>query len=83
MISLTFTEAEVVEIANHTAFTAFHALEDNDEEAWRVATVAVAILDKIDAAFPEIVESEALACLREAVVLRRRVAERQRSIEPK
>ena len=52
MITLNLTEEELIEIANHTALTEFHALEDDDDEAWRVATIAVTILDKIEAAYP-------------------------------
>lgn len=74
MISISLTEDEAVEIANHTAFTAYHALEDNDAEAWRVAALAVSILDKIEAAYPSLVESEKLLCAREMLVLRRKVA---------
>ena len=70
MIDLSFNEDELVEIANHTAFTAFHALDDDDEEAWRVATLAVAILAKIEEAYPALVESESLCCARELLVLR-------------
>jgi hypothetical protein len=78
MVSVDFTEDELVEIANHTAFTAFHALEDDDDEAWRVATLAVSILGKLEAAYPTIIESEHFDCAREMLVLRRRVAKRSR-----
>ncbi len=50
----------MIEIANHAAFTAFHALEDDDDDAWRTATIAVSILDKIEAAYPTLIESENL-----------------------
>lgn len=79
MISLDLTEDELVEIANHTAFTAFHALEDDDDEAWRVATISVSILDKIEAAFPAFIESDNLSCTREMLVLRRRVTKRTKT----
>lgn len=75
MISLGLSEEELVEIANHTAFTAFSALEDDDEEAWRVATIAVSILGKIETAYPDLIEAERFDCAREMLVLRRRVAE--------
>jgi hypothetical protein len=78
MTTVNFTEDELVEIANHTAFTAFHALEDDDDEAWRVAVLAVSILDKIEAAYPALIESEHLDCAREILVLRRRVARRSK-----
>jgi hypothetical protein len=58
MISVDFTEEEVVEIASHTAFTAFHALEDDDDEAWRMAALAVSILEKSEKAYPFLIESE-------------------------
>lgn len=74
MISVSFTEDELVEIANHTAFTAFHSLEDDDGETWRVATLAVSILDKLEAAHPALIKAEGLACAREMFVIRRRVA---------
>jgi len=73
-MSLEFTEDELVEIVNSTAFTAFHALEDNDDEAWRVATIAVSIVNKIESSYPSILESEQLLCAREILVLRRRIA---------
>lgn len=76
MTNIGFTEEEVVELANHTTFTAYHALEDDDDEAWRVATVAVAILDKLEKAYPALIDSENLFCAREMLVLRRRVAGR-------
>lgn len=79
MISVDFTEDELVEIANHTAFTAFHALEDDDEEAWRVAALAVSILEKIEAAYPALIESERFEGTREMVVLRRRVSRRAKT----
>ena len=79
MINLSLTEDELVEIANHTAFTAFHALEDDDDEAWRVATLAVTILDKVEAAYPALVEAEGLSCAREMLILRRRVTSRKRT----
>jgi len=79
MISLNLTEDELIEIANHTAFTAFHALEDNDDEAWRVATFAVTILGKVEAAYPALIESEGFYCAREMLVLRRRVASRAKT----
>jgi hypothetical protein len=74
MVSLNLTEDELVEIANHTAFTAFSALEDDDEEAWRIATIAVAILDKIEAAYPDLIEAEHFESAKEMIALRRRVA---------
>jgi hypothetical protein len=79
MISVDFTEEELVEIANHTAFTAFSALEDNDEEAWRVAVLAVSILDKLEAAYPALIESERFEGTREMLVLRRRVSRRPKA----
>jgi hypothetical protein len=79
MISLNLTEDELIEVANHTAFSAFHALEDDDTETWRVATLAVAILDKIEAAYPALIESDNLYCAREMLVLRRRVANRTKT----
>jgi hypothetical protein len=74
MANVEFTEHELIEIANHTAFTAHHALEDDDDDAWRTARIAVSILDKIEVAYPALMESENLFCAREMVVLRRRVA---------
>lgn len=79
MISVDFTEDELVEIANHTAFTAFHALEDDDDEAWRIAALAVSILGKLEVAYPAIIESENFACAHEMLVLRRRVAKRSKN----
>lgn len=79
MTSVNFTDSELVEIANHTAFTAFHALEDNDDEAWRVAVLAVSILDKIEASFPALIESELFLAAKEMLVLRRRVARRSKT----
>ena len=79
MISVDFSEDEMVEIANHTVFTAFHALEDDDEEAWRIAVLAISILDKLEAAYPALIESEHFECAREMLVLRRRVARRSKT----
>jgi hypothetical protein len=79
MTSVDFTEDELVEIASHTAFTAFHALEDDDDEAWRTATLAVSILNKIEAAYPDLMESENFYGAREMIVLRRRVARRSKT----
>jgi hypothetical protein len=79
MINMVFTEEEVVEIANHTAFTAFHALEDDDDEAWRVAVLAVSILGKLEVAYPALIESERFEGTREMIVLRRRVASRSQT----
>ena len=76
MLSLNLSEEELVEIANHTAFTALSALDDNDEEAWRVAVLAVSILDKLEAVYPALIEAEHFDCAREMLVLRRRVASR-------
>lgn len=78
MISLHLTEEEVVEVANSAVFTAYCALEDDDEEAWRVARVTVAVLAKIEAAHQDIIESDAFLCARELLVLRRRVAKREK-----
>jgi hypothetical protein len=78
MVSLNLSEEELVEIANHTAFTAFSALEDNDDEAWRVAVIAVSILDKLEAAYPALIEAEHFDCAREMLVLRRRIADRSK-----
>ena len=74
MPTLTLTDEELAEVANHTAFTALSALDDDDEEAWRVAVIAVSILDKIEAANPDLIEQEHLECAKEMIVLRRRVA---------
>lgn len=74
MVNVQFTEDEVIEIANHTAFTAFHALEDDDDDAWHTARIAISILDKIEAAYPALMESENLLCAREMTVVRHRVA---------
>ena len=76
MVNVEFTEDALVEIANNTTFTAFHALEDADGEAWRVAIISVAILDKIESAYPGVIESENYLCAREMLVLRRSVAQR-------
>jgi serine/threonine protein kinase HipA of HipAB toxin-antitoxin module len=78
MISLNLTDDELVEIANHTAFTAFSALEDDDEEAWRIAVIAVSILDKLEAAHPALIEAEHFDCAKEMLLLRRRVAARSK-----
>ncbi len=78
MTSVDFTEDELIEIANHTAFTAFSALEDDDDEAWRVALIAVSILDKIEATYPALIEAEHFDCAREMLILRRRVANRSK-----
>jgi hypothetical protein len=78
MTTLNFSEEELVEVANHTAFTAFSALEDDDDEAWRVAVIAVAILDKLEAAYPALIEAEHFDCAKEMIVLRRRVASRSK-----
>jgi len=75
MTSLNLTEEELVEVANHTAFTALSTLEDDDdEETWRVAAISVSILDKLEAAYPALIESENFYAAREMLVLRRRVA---------
>ncbi len=79
MVTVQFTEDQLIEIANHTAFTAYHALEDDDDEAWRTARIAVSILDKIEAAFPTLIDSENLVCAREMIVLRRRVANKAKT----
>jgi hypothetical protein len=76
MISVDFTEDELVEIANHTTF---HALDDDDNGAWRVAARAVLILDKCEAAYPTLIESERFDCAREKLVLQRRVASRTKT----
>jgi len=71
MYSIPFTEEEIVEVANHTAFTAYHGLDDDDDDAWRVARISVGILDKIEEAYPGLFENENLLCAREIVVLRK------------
>jgi hypothetical protein len=77
MIAVNFTEEELVEIANHTVFTAFHALEDDTEEAHALIDIAVAIIDKIEAAYPDYVDSEELCCEEELAALREAVANRK------
>ena len=77
-IAIGFSKEELIEVLNHTGFTAFHSLEDDDEEAWRVAHVALRIIDKVIEAFPDYVESEHFMCAREIAVLRRRVEKRAR-----
>jgi len=79
MISVDFTEDELVEIASETAFTAYHALEDDDDEAWRKAAIAVSTLDKIEKAYPALIESENFYAAREMIVLKRRVARRSKT----
>lgn len=79
MVNVQFSEDELIEIANHTAFTAFHALEDDDDDAWRTARIAVSILDKVEAAYPTLMESENLLCAREMIVLRHRVASKAKT----
>jgi hypothetical protein len=69
----------MAEIANHTAFTALSALEDDDDEAWRVAVIAVSILDKIEATYPALIEAQHFECAREMLILRRRVASRSKN----
>lgn len=81
MITLHLTEAEIVEVANSAVFTAHCALEDDDEEAWRVASITVAVLAKIETAHPDLIESDAFLCARELLVLRRRVAKREKRLD--
>ncbi len=69
-----FTEDELVEIVNSTTLTAFHALEDDDDEAWRVAAIAVSIVNKIESSCPTVLESGRLFCAQEILTLRRRIA---------
>jgi hypothetical protein len=80
MATLNLTDEELVEVANHTAFTALSALDDDDEEAWRVAGIAVSILNKIEAAHPELIEAEHFDCAKEMLVLRRRVASHSKKL---
>ena len=75
-IDESFSEDELVETANQTALTAFHAGDDDDGEAWLVAKLAVAILAKIETAHPALVEFEGLRCTREMLVRRRQVENR-------
>ncbi len=77
MINIAFTEEELVEIANHTVFTAFHALDDDTDEAHELIDIAVAIIDKIEAAYPEYIDSEELCCEEELEALREAVAKRK------
>ena len=79
MITFTFTEDEAIEVANHTAFTAFHALEDDDDESWRVARLAVAIPKKLQEAYPEMLEAERLECEHQIRLLRKRVKAKDQS----
>lgn len=75
MIQLMLSEEEAVEVANHTAYTALHAIDDDDDGAWRVGYIAVAILAKLEAAFPEIDGHPEYSCGNEVSSLRRRVAD--------
>lgn len=74
MIDLTLTEEEVVELANHTVFTAFHALDEDTDDARRVVRVALTIMDKLEAAFPDLVRHEDLCCEDELFALRQHAA---------
>jgi hypothetical protein len=82
MVHLELTEEEATEIANHTAFTAFHAIDDDDEYAWRIGYLAVAILAKLEAAFPAIVNNAQYSCAHEVSLLRKRIAEHAFSRRP-
>ncbi len=78
MISVSFTEEEVAEIANHTVFTAFHALDEDTDDARRVVRVALAIMDKLEAACPGLAHHEDLCCEDELFALRQHATSRQR-----
>jgi len=72
--NLSFTEEELVTIANHTTLIAHAATWDTGEFAWREVRLAVSILDKIEAVFAVLMEAHRLCRLDEMIDLRRQVA---------
>lgn len=75
-LQLTFTPDELVEISNSVVLSAYAGLTEPDDEAYRVAQIALQIADKIEQTWPDIIEEEGLMCTREVLVLRKKLAHR-------
>jgi hypothetical protein len=75
-VALRFTSDELIEILNGMVFTAFHAIEDDDESAWRCARLTVDVANKIEVALPEHAASDDCLCAEELATLRQRVAKK-------
>ncbi len=76
MRCIEFSEDELIEVANCIVLTAFHAIDDenDDIDVWKVATRVCSIVEKIEQTF-SLCESEEFMAHRELAVLRRRVKE--------